>query len=378
MVKPWTTYKPEIVHAKIRRIMTKPKKQLHPYYDWGRVLSHVAIYCFIVGARGLGKTHGAKKSAVKNALEKGHQFIYVRRYKTELTPSRNTFFADIEHYFPEWEFRTHGGMAQATEFVDPALFETEAEYKKAIKGRTWITIGYFVALSTAQTQKSVSYPQVRVIIFDEFIIEKGAFHYLPNEADVFNNFYSTVDRGRKENEVRVYFLANSVSIMNPYFMAYKIRPDQLPEFSTSHNNFILCHFPDSAHFAESVYETRFGKFIQGTEYADYAIGNTFRDSHEELLGGKPSHADYIFTLETSQGTFSIWYDQRKAEYYAQRKRPKGNESVYTLVPEKMSSDKILMTFQDKPLSILRTCFRQGKVHFDEPETRNAFIEIFRR
>lgn len=359
--------------------MTKPQKiKLHPYYDWGKVLSHNAIYNFVVGARGLGKTHGAKKSAVKKALEKGHQFIFVRRFKTELIPSKNTFFADIEHYFPDVEFRVQGGMAQSTKFVDPGLFEDEGSYRKAIKGRKWDTLGYFVALSTAQTQKGVSYPKVRTIIFDEFIIEKGQFNYLPDEATVFTNFYSTVDRNRTDNEVRVFFLANSVSIMNPYFIRYRIRPDQLPEFSTSHDGFVLCHFPDSAKFAESIYQTRFGKFIKGTEYADYAVGNTFKDSHDILIQGKPPHADYIFTLETLHGTFSVWYDNRKAEYYAQQKRPKGNESVFTLQPEKMAKDKILLTFKDKPLSQLRTCFRQGRVHFDEPETRNAFVEIFKR
>lgn len=359
--------------------MTKPQKiKLHPYYDWGRVLSSNAIYNFIVGARGLGKTHGIKKNSIKRALEKGHEFIYVRRYKTELVPSRNTFFADVEHYFPEWEFRTHGGMAQATKYVDPGKYATEAEYKKAIKGRKWQTLGYFVALSTAQTQKSVSYPKVRTIIFDEFIIEKGSFNYLPDETTVFTNFYSTVDRGRRENEVRAYFLANSVSIMNPYFLKYKIRPDELPELSVLHDGFILAHFPDSAEFAKSIYETRFGKFIQGTEYGDYAVGNTFSDANDLLIEGKPPHAQYIFTLETKEGTFSVWYDNRKAEYYLQEKRPRGNEELYTLLPEKMNTEKILLTFRDKVLSQLRTCFRQGRVYFDTPETRNAFVEVFKR
>lgn len=353
-----------------------PRK--HPYYDWGPVLSHSAIYNFLVGGRSIGKTHGAKKNAVKRGIEKGHQFILLRRYKTELLPSRNTFFADIEHYFPEYEFRVNGSLAQYTEFVDPETFPSEAEYKKAIKGRAWTTIGHFVALSTAQSLKGVSYPKVRTIIFDEFIIERGAFHYLPNEADVFNNFYSTVDRGRTENEVRVFFLANSVSIMNPYFMKYGIRPDQMDRFTTSHGGFILCHFIDSSDFAKSMYETRFGRFVEGTEYADYAFGNEFKDANDQLIVGKPSHADYIFTLETEHGTFSVWYDRRKIEYYAQKKRPKGDEMLFTLQPEKMTTEKVLMSFSDKPLAALRTKFRQGSVLFDTPETRNAFIEIFRR
>lgn len=348
------------------------------YYDYSRIMTYNAIFNFLVGARGLGKTYGIKLKSVRKGVEKGEQFIYVRRYKTELVPSRDTFFADIESEFPEHEFRSHGAHAQVRDFVDPELYATVADYKAELKEHPWRTIGYFVALSTAQTQKSVSYPKVRTIIFDEFIIEKGAFHYLPDEATAFTNFYSTVDRARTHNEVRVYFLANSVSIMNPYFMKYGIHPDQLPELSTSHKGFILAHFPDSKDFAKSIYETRFGRFIENTDYAEYAIGNTFADSNDKLIGGKPSHAEYLFTLETKHGIFSVWYDYRKTDYYMQKRRPKGGENVFTMLPEKMDTEKVLMTFQDKPLAILRTSFRKGKAIFDEPETRNSFVEIFRR
>lgn len=358
--------------------MTNSVARKRPYYDYTTILSYNAIYNFLVGARGVGKTYGIKKRAIKKAIEVGDQFIYVRRYKTELVPSRQTFFADVESEFPDHEFRINGGMAQFTDFIDPEKYASESDYKKAAKERAWKTAGYFVSLSTAQTQKSVSYPKVKTIIFDEFIIEKGSFHYLPDEADVFNNFYSTVDRARTKGEVQVFFLANSVSIMNPYFLKYGIHPDQLPELSTSHNRFILAHFPDSKEYAKAIFETRFGKFIEGTDYADYAVGNTFRDANDDLVGFKPSSADYLFTLETRQGAFSVWYDSRKMDYYMQRKRPKGNEQIFTIVPEGMNTKKILMTFQDKPLAILRTSFRQGRAIFDSPETRNAFIEIFRR
>lgn len=358
--------------------MTSSVAKKRPYYDYTPILSYNAIYNFLVGGRGIGKTYGIKRRSIKRAIDYGHQFIYVRRYKTEMVPSRQTFFADVEAEFPDHEFKVNGNMAMVAKFVNPENYASEADYKKATKDRDWSTIGYFVSLSTAQTQKSVSYPKVRTVIFDEFIIEKGSFHYLPDEADVFNNFYSTVDRARTKDEVQVFFLANSVSIMNPYFLKYGIRPDQLPELSTSHNRFILTHFPDSKEFAKSVFETRFGKFIEGTDYADYAVGNTFKDANDEMVGFKPSSADYIFTLETKQGMFSVWYDPRKIDYYMQRKRPKGNEQIFTIVPEKMSAEKTLMTFQDKPLAILRTSFRQGRAIFDAPETRNAFIEIFRR
>jgi len=350
----------------------RPRKA-HPYYEYNKVLSYNGTYNFIVGGRGLGKTFGGKKKAFNDFIKTGDQFIYLRRYKPELAASKQTFFADIMHEFPNYDFRVSGGEAQIAPKSDAGE-----------KTRAWLTMGYFIALSQAQANKSVSFHNVKTIIFDEFIIEVGNSHYISNEATVFNNFYSTVDRW--QDKTKVFFLANSVSIMNPYFMEYNIKPDETgKEFVTSNsvvvNNkkkfFIVCHFPDAENFKNSVYETAFGQFIKETEYANYAVGNEFADNAGNLINAKGAEARYLFSLETKKGKFSVWINSFTRQYFVQAKIPK-TEVVYTMLPDKMSEDKILMSFSDLPLAQLRTAFRQGRVLFDEPQTRNAFTEISKR
>lgn len=342
-----------------------PRKK-HPYYDYAKLLSYNATYNFLVGGRGLGKTFGAKKKAIRDALTKGEQFVLLRRYKTELATARNTFFADIQvaGLFPDYDFKTMGMYALAS----PVALRDE-------KKRPWTTIGFFCALSLGQTYKGSSFPNVKTIIFDEFLIENGSFHYLPDESTVLNNFYSTVDRW--QDKARVFFLANSVSIMNPYFIAYEIRPDENKEFIVKAGGFLAAHFPDSTEFASSVFETAFGKFIKGTDYADYAVANAFDDNTEAMINSKDSKARYLFTLECKNGSFSVWFNLFTSEYFVQDKLPKTQE-IFTLIPAKMDAHKTLMTFSDRPLGYLRTAFRQGKVSFDKPSTRNTFAEIFKR
>ncbi len=53
------------------------------YYDYGRVLSYHAPWMFIIGARGLGKTYGAKKLVIGDWVKKRWQFIYLRRTAEE-------------------------------------------------------------------------------------------------------------------------------------------------------------------------------------------------------------------------------------------------------------------------------------------------------
>jgi hypothetical protein len=237
-------------------------------------------------------------------------------------------------------------------------------------------MGDAIALSTSAKEKSRSFPLVTTILFDEFIIEKGVIHYLANEAKVMLDFFSTVDR--YQDKTTVLFLANAVSINNPYFLKWNIIPTNEREFiQTGPGNFILCHFPDSANFAAEIYESKFGKFIQGTEYADFAVGNQFSDNTDVLLQGKPSRARYQYTLETAQGTFSVWSDMFSGEFFIQAKRPK-DEDIFTLDIKKMSEGKRLMSVNDKLIAYLRSAFNQGKVMFDAPPTRNIFMEVFKK
>lgn len=247
------------------------------YYDFAKVFSYNATMNHIVGGRGIGKTYGMQKKVIKDAIRSIHtikheyldsngaiksefisdvndQFIYVRRYKEELALARTTFFAAVAKEFPEWDFKVEGWEAKMAH-VDT----------RGMKPRPWITIGYFVALSVAQKFKSVAFPKVKTIIYDEYILESGMVHYLPNEAIIFLNFYSTVDRYK--DKTRVFFLANSVSITNPYFLEYNVNPDDADEngFLRLFKGYMIVHFVDAEKFSSEVYETAFGKFIYGTE-----------------------------------------------------------------------------------------------------------------
>ena len=146
----------------------------------------------ICSDRGIGKSYGAKKKMLKN------EFIYLRRYKEEVKMVKNKLFNDIDN-----EFKLQG----STYYKD---------------GKEW---GYIYALSQAQSLKSAAFPHVKIIVFDEFIIEDKVHHYLKDEIDLFISILSTVNRNRSgKDKVKIYMLCNPVTKYNPYFSYYGITP----------------------------------------------------------------------------------------------------------------------------------------------------------
>lgn len=337
------------------------------YYSFDKVLSYNGTFNFIVGDRGVGKTYGAKKKAIKDFITRGHEFIYLRRFEDDIK-TRSTFFADVMQEFPAHDFRVNGMIGQ-----------TAPADTRDMKKRPWKTCVYFAVLSKAAAMKSQPFPNVHTIIFDEFILERGMRHYLPDEYHAFLEFFNTVDRAK--DKTRVLFLANAISINNPYFLELRIRPDEEKELVARSygdaKNFVVCHFLNASRFRSEVYATKFGQFISGTDYARYSVESEFSDATDNQVDSKPSTARYHFTLETKLGAFSVWFDGIGSNsWYLQEKRPK-NEHILTLIPHHVDGTRTLVTPRDKLLGYLRTAFRQGRVYFDHAQTRNSFIEIFK-
>lgn len=336
-----------------------PKPQHKGFYDYGRILSHNAVMNFICGGRGIGKSFGGKKLAVDDNIKNGYEFMYVRRYREHISSAQTEFMADIIDLYPDYEFKNQGNKLLIA--------------RKTDKKKSWRVCGHFIPLSTSHKLKSVPFPKVRTIIYDEFIAEPGE-QYIKDEATVFLNLLNTVDRYR--DFVRAFFLANAVSITNPQFLAYNIKvvPGKIVKYR---EGFIAADFPTSDEYRKSIAKTRLGRFVQDTEYGKYAVDNEFADNADDMIGVKTPGAVYKWSIEVSAGTYSIWRDSNSGHWYAQAKLPK-RQNILTIVVGNMTHEKMFVTYADLPLASTRTAFRYGRMSFDSPTTRNALAEIFKR
>lgn len=329
------------------------------YWDGHELLTRNAMFNFAIGGRGTGKTFFAKRSRIKHFLKTGKQFIYLRRYKPEFE-DRSLFFEDVAQEFPSHEFKVEGMKGYVRKQTD--------EEKKP----KWRLMCMFVTLANALTKKSVPYPDVDMIVFDEFIIDKGHIHYLTNEVKAFYDFYNTVDRF--QDRVKVLFLANSVSVVNPYFIAFHLKPRKETRFILAHKGYMCCELIDSSRFQAHVDETRFGKMIKGTSYYDYAVGNVFNDDNDLFIAKKPPEAIFFYAIKFDERTIGVWVDYSEGNYYITKKAPK-NSVCYALTKRDMEPNLLMIEKSNIMLKCLRKLYMQGSVFFDSVQTREFFNNV---
>lgn len=321
------------------------------YWDINKSLSYNCLFNFIVGARGVGKSYGAKNFAIKNYINKGEQFVYVRRFEDELKPVLPKFFDDIKDKYPSHEFK-----------VKSKEFKIDDE-----------VAGFGIALTTAKKLKSNPFPNVSLIIFDEFILDKGYQHYIPDEVTNFLELYLTIARTR---DVRVYFLSNALSVTNPYFMYFGL---QLPYMKNiSAKNDILIEMVVADEYAQKAKETRFGKLIEGTQYADYAIDNAFLRDNNDFIAKKTAKSRILFIMRYRETDFGVWFDSEQSLMFISYDiDPNCKERYSATLADHKPNFALLKGNRRSLFQVLLRYYKNGAVFFESMNIKNTMIDLFK-
>lgn len=189
------------------------KKQ---YYTIKNIMSvEDAIYKLIIGERSNGKSYSVTEYALRRAwTEKDYygnkvndyQFAYLRRWREDIkTVSIEEYFADKNKLIKE----ITGGMYDRVIAYQSNLYfaKMDNETFKIERGKM---IGKAMCLTADTHYKSLQFPLIGVIIFEEFITDT----YLPNEPRRLMSIVSTIARKRN---IDVFLIGNTISRLCPYF-----------------------------------------------------------------------------------------------------------------------------------------------------------------
>ena len=325
------------------------------WYDINKTLSYNCLFNFVIGNRGSGKTYGGKKRAIKQFLEKGHQFVYLRRFKEELDETADSYFNDIilNREFPNATIEYKNGCY----FVNDQL------------------AGYAMALTKAKDYKSISYPLVYMILFDEFLIEDNGYtRYLKNEVKQFLNFYMSIDRYRG---CIVFFFANSVTMVNPYTLYWNL---SLPYGSNiTRRGDVLLQLVQDEEFIKERKETRFGKLIAGTDFEQYAIENKIIMDNKSFIMRKTEKANYYFTFIYMGNKYGVWIDYREGKMFVSENVDESCNIVYAITVSDHSPNTMLLSQINKAVFWKKFIdnYKMGNVYFESQKIKNICYEVIR-
>lgn len=341
------------------------------WWDPNRTASYNCLFNFIVGMRGAGKTYGALKRNVakflKSPKHKRWQFMYVRRLKTELkdltTAQHGRLFDAVCREFPDHELTARGNVL----FCDGEV------------------MGYGMPLSTSSILKSQAFPLVREMIFDEFIIDNTrTYHYLPDEVRKFMDAYETIARPGNDPDrpdVRVWFLSNAVTVSNPYFAEFNLRPPangDIQRFGATKD--MLVQTVANPQLAKAKKGTRFGQMMVDSRYESYAYDNEWLLDDETFVERKTARAKYWLSLRCRNAWYGIWYDALQGLYYVSSNvNQEYPIQISATLDDQMPNTMLLKGRSNAFFDRLRRAYENGWVRYESIRIKNMMVsDVFRR
>lgn len=318
------------------------------YYDGNKLLSQKKPFNFCVGTRSAGKTFYFKRRLIKQFLKTGEKFIYVRRYKTDLELVLNTFFDDVSQKFPDNSFEVRGNEF----YIDDKL------------------AGYAIPVSSFTKYKSVNMNDVRYIFFDEFLPEDDRYiggkarPYL--EPELCFGFYQSVARGYGRpirEEVQFIFVANAVTRLNPYFIYFGIDKFIKPETKFIRRDTFAVEITNNTSVNEQILDSDFGKAIQGTQYGNYALSNTFYTDSNSFIDKPFDDMVYMYTIIFDGNMYGMYYSKNSVKYYISDKADKDFPVIFAITNQDHTTNTIGFYSMRQRVPLLKEAYSLGLIYF---------------
>lgn len=295
-------------------------------------------------------------------LKTGEQFIYIRRYKTELDTALATFWNDLQDngYFEDYKLEVRKSK-MLTEFK--------------CNGKV---CGYAVPLSTANILKSTAFPKVGTIVFDEFLLDNaGTYRYLKNEVTLLLDVIETVFRLRDGKTI---LLGNALNVhASPYFAYWNLElPNDGKEFRTFNDGAIVVNYIRNLEYREAKKKSRFGKLIDGTEYGKYAIENQVLRENNSFIAKRPNNSNFFGMVIINGNNIGIWngrdgylylsekYDPNTVHKFALDYNDHTEQTIFTSIRENMY------------MNICVRAYKQGWLKFESQKIKAIMTPVLNK
>ena len=304
----------------------------------------------------MGKTYSTSKFVTKKFINNGDEFVYIRRYKSDLKKSIPKFFTALinNNEFPDHKLYYKGDNF----YIDDKI------------------AGYGITLTMAQSLKSTNFPNVKYIIFDEFILENdGRRHYLQNEVEVFLGVVESIARMR---DVKIFMLGNAVTITNPYFLFFDINMPYNSDIRTYKDGLILVNYMKNEEYRKAKHESPLGKLVEGTEYSKYAIDNSFRLDNKDFIERKSGNSRFTFAIKYKENVYGVWFNYNEGKIFISNDYNE-NGQIFACTLQDHSPNTMLINSARKYNSwkTFIQNYQLGNVYYENQKIKQNIKEVVR-
>jgi hypothetical protein len=184
---------------------------MNKFYNLKGIMAKNATYNIIIGERSNGKTYSILKYGIEKFIENGGQLAIIRRWKEDITGRRasDIFTALITDGTVK---KLSKGEYEGVHYYAGKFYLCTYDNNRKALFNDNDCFAYCFALSDTEHNKSISYPNIQTIFFDEFLTKHL---YLNDEFILFMNTVSTIVRQR--DTVKIFMAGNTVNKFCPYF-----------------------------------------------------------------------------------------------------------------------------------------------------------------
>jgi hypothetical protein len=326
------------------------------YWNIKQYLPYQRCFNLINSERSIGKTYTTQGFFLERALEHGEEFVYIVRTQDE--KEKGVFGKAFEKVcIKEYQ----GKNIQFTK--EECVLKIEDEDGNTIDSDV---LGHCIALSEATKSKKLNFPNVRWLMFDEYILDdKESRGYVTgwNEPDLLLKIYHTIDRER--DYVICFLLANNITFYNPYHMHKAFNIPHTEKDKVWFNENVLFHWVSaSLELKQKKSKCKFLKMIEGTDYGDYSKEGIYIGDNVNFIGDRTPNSRFVFTLSYKGDNFGVWQDNKIGLIFIDEKCDPSCPLKYALTLSDHTENTLLTKNRNNSLLVwLSTNFKRGNVRY---------------
>ena len=312
--------------------------------------------------RSAGKTTKFLIRAVERFKETGAQLVLLYRTKDECS-SAGSIFTDVLSLYPQL------GIQVVTKPVAHGIF-----YEMRLDD---YSIGYAISLSMADKIKKYSalFARIEWLVMDEFQLENG--RYLPNEVKLVNSILFTVARGggkQSRDNVKLFLLGNNVSLMNPYFIFWKIYNRIQHDTHIIRGDGWIAIFEVNLSAQHAIQENAISRAFKNSEYVKYSTENTYLINTEAFIERPKGKSYYVCTIKYRGQYFGLRDFQSQEIIYCSHQVEKGR-LIFSFLATDHDNETQMLNRHSEMGKFLKTAYQAGQIRFENIECKEMLFDF---